>query len=71
MISDERLDKMEKSISESLNEEATLAKVDCHAFVSIVVLIVRVKGGLNAVNARVYAVKVYTSYQKRRDILVT
>ncbi|TBU46298.1 muts domain V-domain-containing protein [Dichomitus squalens] len=40
MISDERLEKMEKAISESLNEEATPAR-----------------GGLNAVNARVYAVK--------------
>ncbi|KAI0717509.1 muts domain V-domain-containing protein [Cerioporus squamosus] len=40
MISDDRLEKIEKLVCESLNEEATPAK-----------------GGLNAVNARVYAVK--------------
>ncbi|RDX51557.1 hypothetical protein OH76DRAFT_1378852 [Lentinus brumalis] len=40
MISDDRLEKIEKLVCESLNEEAAPAK-----------------GGLNAVNARVYAVK--------------
>ncbi|RPD59471.1 hypothetical protein L227DRAFT_549255 [Lentinus tigrinus ALCF2SS1-6] len=49
MISDDRLDRIEKRVCESLNEEAAPAK-----------------GGLNAVNARVYAVK--ANYNRLLDV---
>ncbi|KAI0668609.1 muts domain V-domain-containing protein [Trametes maxima] len=49
MIADERLDKIARSVHESLNDEAAPSK-----------------GGLNAVNARVYAVK--ANYNRLLDV---
>ena len=60
MIMDERLDRIEKRVCESLNEEAAPAKVLYNSHMSQLSCdrSLCIQGGLNAVNARVYAVKV-------------
>ena len=59
MILDERLDKIASLIGQSLNDEAAPAKVRCAICEFIPAHNQTVfQGGLNAVNARVYAVKV-------------
>ena len=70
MISDDRLEKIEESICASLNEEATPAKVGWPYNILALdsLLTFDVKGGLNAVNARVYAVKVYAPFHSRESL---
>lgn len=56
MISDERLEKIEQLVSSSLNDQSVLQKVSNFGVSSYVSQFLQ--GGLGAVNARVYAVKV-------------
>jgi len=55
MISDERLAKIEELVCANLNEETIAAKVSSSASKAFLTLL---QGGIAAVNARVYAVRV-------------
>jgi len=55
MISDERLAKIEELVCANLNEETIVAKVSFSASEAFLTLF---QGGISAVNARVYAVRV-------------
>lgn len=57
MLSDERIDKIDKLISLHLNEEGAPLKVYLLTMFSTLKLTFHIKGGLAALNARVYAVK--------------
>lgn len=60
MFSDGRIADIEKKISDSLNEDAAPSKVQTIVYLISPLFTLRVtqKGGLGAVNMRVYAVKV-------------
>lgn len=72
MISDERVDKIDTIVQASLNEECAPAKVAVRQNVTIFFDLQRIQGGLGAVNARVYAVRVwvYDASHKRNTGLL-